>query len=499
MSSSGRAERAQGNGAADALGRVLVDSPNPYDAITDLFLGEVDGSGADIEADAVSASVDALPAPGLPAAPRAEERASWREPVRPAMRNAVPVRPLPACLDGAARGTSEPRAAALHEKMPERPKGARSRADRTTTVEAVILGHLPVLGAAWAAEYVRRIAIAEENPVAYVKFGSGRVSVELVPASALKAGEPSGAAPGRPKARNLADAVLVASGTTHRWVIRLEDDRQPSLKEIEGIDGVTVLTSGEDVAVVGAYRAIKSLCAEKLGESAPMPHLRISLMGAPPGAAKAAAEKLSGAVAAFIGRAVEVGPSVQRIEGGAPSTIIYSGELGLDIPSVLALIRMSSMRQPSPQAPVAGPTPPAGAPVPLPSAVQPRAVAGGSDTVAPGALAGHVPGLIPITARCPFAKEVEIAVDPRGNLNLLAKVVDPRNDGATIRAVIVAATWLAEHADLVGMTLPDGVSVLTGATPVSRLFVEDSKAVARLLKTGLRVHLVTRGQAEEIG
>jgi hypothetical protein len=119
----------------------------------------------------------------------------------------------------------------------------------------------------------------------------------------------------------------------------------------------------------------------------------------------------------------------------------------------------------------------------------------------PGAapLAAYVPGVTTLTARCPFAREVELGIDTTGAIHLFAKVEDPKNDAGPVKSLLVAATWLAEHAGLIGLTLPDGASLNPDSKPISHLLVEDPRAVARLLRTGLRVHLLTKGQAAEIG
>jgi hypothetical protein len=101
------------------------------------------------------------------------------------------------------------------------------------------------------------------------------------------------------------------------------------------------------------------------------------------------------------------------------------------------------------------------------------------------ALSEHLDQLVVLPARCPNARQVEIAVDSDGRAHLLA---DGRGGEWRVNQAVadltVAAAWLEEYA---GMILRDRAG---GGPVVQHVFVDQPKFGRRLLDSALRVHLL---------
>lgn len=100
-------------------------------------------------------------------------------------------------------------------------------------------------------------------------------------------------------------------------------------------------------------------------------------------------------------------------------------------------------------------------------------------------LSVHVEGLRALPARCPNARNVEIAVDDRGRVHLLA---DGRgaewNVNQAVTDLTVAGAWVNDYA----MMLLRDMNV--AGAPVLHLFVDEPKRARRLLDSSIRVHLL---------
>jgi hypothetical protein len=429
---------------------------DPYDALTELFLGEVHETtapGVARTTDAPPVPVVDAPAPATPA----------RDAVAPA----------------------------------EQPSGCTG-----LLVEGLILGHLPVLAPAWAAQYVRRAAEVDAAPVGFARMQSTGVTIEILGLDPARRAELRGPAPAVEAALELAAAVV------RRWIVRVDEFDEPGLMRAAGVDVITLLTSADEAAIVAAYRTLKRLALADQPEDLPRcKRLRIAIMGAAPERAKAVADRLSGAAAAFLGRSIEVGEGMERIESGVPSAMLFRGKASQDAPALLDLIRRAPVarvpsapreagvpaRAPVPAAPVAEPSPTKPAfeleipiPDPAPSANSPLQTE--------QSLSRLVPSLTALAARCPFAREVDLAVDATGRAHLLVRAAAGGHDAA-VRSALIAAAWLAEHAELVGLIAPRGLRLDGARPPVRHVFIQHARDASAMLRTGMRVHLLARAEA----
>lgn len=96
-------------------------------------------------------------------------------------------------------------------------------------------------------------------------------------------------------------------------------------------------------------------------------------------------------------------------------------------------------------------------------------------------LAEHVVGLVGLPVRCPDHPAIELAVDTRGGLHVLADVEDAAR-------LAVVSHWAAHHADLLAMACRD-TPIDRDRRPVGHVFTDDPLRIADLRHSGLRLHL----------
>lgn len=502
-----------------------------------------------------------------------------------------------------------PNAAAPAPAAPAEP-ALRATVRRTSAiVECIVLGHLPVLGSAWAAQYAREVAAAAHRTVAFLRIDDGLATVELIddPTSPTPA-------PPTPTAATFDEAVRIAAAHASRWIVRGSEDIEHHLASSPHVRMVTLLSSPDEAARVAGYAAVKALAAQLPTPSADgLPMIRVAMMGAGMGAlggqrAADAADRIVEAVRVFLSRDAQRADCSGQIRSSRPARLIYSGECHLapqdaiesiaaapalehthtppappaatpeSEPEPVLKISAESAAEPEPDtslitliAPGLRDAPAPSEPAPEPADVgdidrsaeqhtddattttadaptnevqplapsadpSPRTAAATTtidlgDTARPAEplIAGHdlapeppaasideppttartlelkpspaapiepwsnttsptmpalhtlVPGLSPIRLRCPHAHGVDIALDARGRCHLLAHAPEGA-EAAGVMSLTIAAGWLAEHAEPLGLSNP--------APPVQHLFSPAPKRVRALLWSALRMHLL---------
>jgi hypothetical protein len=97
-------------------------------------------------------------------------------------------------------------------------------------------------------------------------------------------------------------------------------------------------------------------------------------------------------------------------------------------------------------------------------------------------LAKHVPGLTPLQIRSPRSRDVELAVDAKGNLHLLA-------EESHLRELRITEAWAREHRELLAVALTE-----RGASPeasvICHLFTNEPASVADLHGTDIKLHVL---------
>lgn len=101
-------------------------------------------------------------------------------------------------------------------------------------------------------------------------------------------------------------------------------------------------------------------------------------------------------------------------------------------------------------------------------------------------LAALVGGLHGVRATCPYAADVQIAVDAHAGLHVLAM----GEAGDALRRMSIVRDWLTQHAALVAMTTDKRVDISAKIT--AHLLVIDARQAKRLLEGDVKVHVVAR-------
>jgi hypothetical protein len=371
---------------------------------------------------------------------------------------------------------------------------------RTPHVEALILGHLPVLAGAWVGQYAKHVAASTHEPVALLRVQEGQVSLDLVSpiGTAARAHSRVGALTMDPGATSLEDAIAAARRDASRWLIRVDEVHETDLIFTPGVQSVTLLTGADDAAVVSSYRTLKQLSRHLADQSATRDAdeltLNIAILGADDARALQAEAKLREGARTFLATPLGPAAKVGKIGPGSTTTL-YRGaatnSAAQTLAAALAILQDSPQHasrhtaQPAaPQSAVATrafePVQGASAPASVtatshaPAATQPSAL-----RLAP------LVGLTTADLTCPYATNVELAWGPEGGLHLLA-MHDPNRD--PIRDLLAAASWANDHKALLTRLAPCACPAAFGPTP--HLLTRDLPSARALLDTAIRVHVL---------
>ncbi len=363
----------------------------------------------------------------------------------------------------------------------------------------LLLGHLPVLASAWVWQYAREMALDE--PVAMLRISQQHASLDLI---GKMPAEVSGTA------RSIVDAIKQASTITRRWLIRVDEGDEhemiASLGAQESDAKLTILTGASETAIVGAYQTLKRLMS-----SAPCVRssdITLAIMGVPAEKADHAGSRIQQAAESFLGRKIDLMLCDARITGG-PSLALYRGPSDLSVFAALRLVQDTAQRGEIP----------AECHIDLPAVtpeevyyeanLQPQYESDASiesdgsffteacDEPSYSAttydqseselrqdaddLSSLVDGLSLVDGRCPFASDIEMALDNKGRVHALCLVdSDP---SAALAQLMIVQGWLRHHAPLLGSSVNDAEAVL-------HLFTSEPALVRRFSDVpGLRLHV----------
>lgn len=444
---------------ADLAGKVDVSWPASartdslqaeYDALADLFLSDERPNPADVLGTIGAKAV--TPVLLSPAAPP-----------QPVERPAVPKPDLPS--------------------EPER-KGTTVPAAR---IEALILGHLPVLASAWAVQYSRHLAESLAHPIALARVMGGELLLELVFPDA----ESAQGARSQGPLQDLAGALATARTIAPRVLVRVDETSEPDLVSSPGADRVTILTGGDDMAVVSSYRTIKHFALDGSGSvrlsddaNKTTPIVGVAIMGADASKAALADQKLRRATLTFLGHGMEPATVVSKM-GVCATALLYRGPWSEPITSLLGVVHeiwnspLATASKPTPVKPTAEPVRETG----------PAAVA----TARLDSLARQIPGLTPLISRCPYCTAVELAADAQGALHLVvgAGELGTLPDAtAAIGQLLSAASWAEDHALILSEAHQQLKAGPKSGGPVLHLLTDEPRSARSLLGTGIRIHLL---------
>lgn len=350
-------------------------------------------------------------------------------------------------------------------------------------VEGLILGHLPVFGAAWVTQYAKFIAERDHSPVAILRLQGGQAWIDLVlPRGAeRKMRSRIGSGAGSANAE-LSAVISEVAGETAHWLVRVDETGEPDLVRTQGLAAIALLTAADDPAVLASYRTIKNL-SEGLGEDAPA--FRLAVMGADDEKAAQAESKITKAASVFLSRGIETGIRIGKV-GACATVAMHRAETALTLTALLAMIRNAyAKRAPEPASPTPTATSESVAATSTPTAAAPTAPAAPVDS----AIAEQL-GVTMLGTTCPYAASVKLACGPDGSLHLIA-LADPTPESG-VRDLLGAAAWADNHAQLLESAHPNHLKGIEKAGPILHMLTPDPKACRNLLDTGVHVHFAIR-------
>ncbi len=353
-------------------------------------------------------------------------------------------------------------------------------------IEGLVLGHLPVLAAAWVVQYAKHAADESNQTIGLVRVQGGQVWVDLV--------QPRGATPRNSSrigvaesATDLRGAIAVAAREAGRWLVRVDEINEPELLTTPGVGAVTLLTGADMPAIVASYRTIKNLCGEEPVAMDAVSRVRLAIMGADDAAAAEAEARIAKASRTFLGGAIACAARVGKI---APSStrVVYRGQGAPTLAELVSLIEcVGEPAQPERAAAATAvqDAPSGGAAEHGPA----RAQAVGAE----GAEIAVLIGLKPLSASCPVAPGVVLARGTEGELHLVTHAPEPEA-GRAVGGLLAAAAWAEQNRPLLDAAFPGGTVSDTG--PALHVVVDDARGARGLLDTGVRVHLAVEASLD---
>lgn len=370
----------------------------------------------------------------------------------------------------------------------------KQTSDTSIHVSSLVAGHLPVIAAPWISQHARDVARAIAAPVAVLSRSGDRTTLDLYNAPSLQ------------EQHTIEGAIDQAiAARVHRFLIRTDAVSELSAFDIDRVDSVTLLTGADDAAVVGAYRAIKGLVADasELDER-PMV-LNLAVMGSDRTKSRGAAEKIRKAARSFLQTGLADVTMSEKIASGGSSVRTFDGTTPLQLEEIIARIPR--------QLPAVTPTPVdttgalrlAGHETvePKPRATQPEPVTAdvSASRLGPIEHAGgsnaSLLGLSRIEARCPYADDIEIAVDHEGRAHLIA-LAEGQDMARPLESLQIAKDWIGAHLTLLASATGGRVKANPPLAASRHLIVDHAASARRLLDSDLKVYVKAQGRQETL-
>lgn len=377
-------------------------------------------------------------------------------------------------------------------------------------ITAAVTGHLPVMAGLWATQFADRVG-ASDGPTGLI-----RCERELVHAEILRGG---GRHVGVRHGEELSSWLSRAARLVRRWVVGIPTSAEAATVLDPRFANVVLLTSADEAAVAAARAVIASIGDAAQARGAPCA-LGMVIVGAPPERVQWMADELGAAAPRGVDlplhgaiqrmdrvesserygfeapTATRIEEILQALESGASDAVDRFAGDGVDggrTPPRRAASAATKSAAVGP-APVDSPRNPTAEPEiaaarstsAAPSVAHPMSTHGTPPTSAlPQDLAPLIPTLRTASLRCPLASAVELAVDSRGGLHLIA----PAPACSSLRT---ARHWAEVNSELLRRALP-----ALSAAPlriVERVVSSDATAVEALHGLGIALDLVVESR-----
>lgn len=382
------------------------------------------------------------------------------------------------------------------------PPTPRAPTDASVHVSSLIVGHLPVIAAPWISQHARDLARTIAAPVAVLSRSGDRTTLDLYNAPAF------------PEQRTIEDAIAQAAlARVRRWLVRTDAVSELSALDLARVDSVTLLTGADDAAVVGAYRAIKGLVADASELDERQVTLNLAVMGSDRSKARGAAEKIRKAARSFLQTGLADVTMSEKVSSGGSSTRTFDGSSEMQLADLLELIprqlaapssngstaslRLAGLDTPPPaRHPAQNESPHTETHTPEPARADVSASRLGPIEPASASNAGLL-GLTRLEARCPYADEVEIAVDHEGRAHLIA-LAEGQDMARPLESLQIAYDWIGAHLTLLASATGGRVRSTPPLAASRHLIVDHAASTRRLLDSDLKVYVKARGQQETL-
>ncbi len=379
------------------------------------------------------------------------------------------------------------------------------------TIEAVILGHLPVIAPAWGLQYAGHRARELGEPVALVRLDAGAVSVELIAPPSMSPIGP------QPTFDSLADAVHHAANRARIWIVRADEAAQRSLAASSDLDTITVLTGADEAAIVSCYSTLKSISNDlnaSIGDDETAPALGVGIMGATAERAQRAAHKLNKAANTFLGHDHLNTALLPRMTT-THAVAVFRGTCQDPAPVFIASIRdaleiaqpvsLEYIERPNERLPE----------LPVEPVVEPRTkqvdplleqqqqvvfddrwddehlpADPDASELNPAML---LEGYTELDFECPAAPSVDLAIDAQGRLQLIAMDSD---ESDIVSQLTHAMAWAQSHAKLLQRAEP---RLCVPIQPTLHVLTTRSQLVRTLMDTDIKIHLMAHASTATRG
>ncbi len=228
--------------------------------------------------------------------------------------------------------------AAMFLTQPDQP-GHGDERTTSSIIELLVVGHLPVRAGLWLTPYADACA-REHGPTALLRLDRDEPVLQILRGADTDAVPPAGG--------TLRDTIRAVAGNITSWIVYAGGTATAADLVRPQPDRITVLSSADDAAVVGAYQHVKNLVNAAESEQTKLPKVTLAVLGADETAASRVFDRVNRTTTAFLGVDVELSSVIQRMDAGVRSTsyVNFPGETSPTAEDIVKLIQQAPTTAP---------------------------------------------------------------------------------------------------------------------------------------------------------
>ncbi|MEM9083786.1 MAG: hypothetical protein AAGB34_09330 [Planctomycetota bacterium] len=373
----------------------------------------------------------------------------------------------------------------------------------------LIMGHLPVQSGPWASQYARFLSEGERQSVGLLRLRDGFATVDLIAHGDFA------------EVSTVNEAAGIVRSATDQLLVRIDATAEFEAAAYANPDRITLLTAGNEMAVVNAYRTLKRLVKRLREVDAVVPELCVVVMGSESSRARSAADRIAEAAAGFLEQAVETAITPEHIEP-VRLTPVFTGPWGESLEDLVAQLldpecgdelesvihragadaaekiqeeddRLSDSFEAYGMAdPVV-----ASSSQEIEGKAEAHSNVGKASDCNPGRerLASYIDRFETLEIDCPIAPKVELAVNHDGVLQLLAMSESEQGIADAIQQLRIADDWVQQNASLLSLAAPNAgasVKIDAQASVGVHLFTESAPIGLAATPAHWSLHLLAR-------